>query len=74
MKRKEDIIVQVTMKQARVGANMTQQDVADRLGVHVQTYQRMESHPGDVTIKQGKIFADIVGLNFDDIFFDTDSN
>lgn len=66
--------MQVTMKQARVGADMTQQEVADRLGVHVQTYQRMESHPGDVTIRQGKNFAEIVGLKFDDIFFDTDSN
>lgn len=66
--------MQVTMKQARVGADMTQQEVADKLGVHVQTYQRMESHPGDVTIKQGKNFAEIVGLRFDDIFFDTDSN
>ena len=61
--------MQVTMKQARVGADMTQQEVADKLGVHVQTYQRMESHPGDVTIKQGKNFAEIVGLRFDDIFF-----
>ncbi len=66
--------MQITMKQARVGANMTQQDVADRLGVHVQTYQRMESHPGDVTIRQGRAFAEIVGLKFDDIFFDTISN
>lgn len=62
--------MQVTMKQARVGADMTQQEVADKLGVHVQTYQRMESHPGDITIKQGKTFAEIVGLKFDDIFFD----
>jgi len=66
--------VQVTMKQARVGADMTQKDVADKLGVHVQTYQRMESHPEDVTIKQGKAFAHIVGLSFDDIFFSADSN
>ena len=66
--------MQITMKQARVGAEMTQQQVADLLGVHVQTYQRMEQHPQDVTIKQGKKFSDIVGYNFEDIFFDTDSN
>lgn len=67
-------MLQVTMKQARVGANLTQQEVADRMGVHVQTYQRMESHPGDITIKQGREFARIVGLTFDDIFFDSNSN
>lgn len=66
--------MQVTMKQARVGANLTQQEVADKMGVHVQTYQRMESHPGDVTINQGRNFAKIVGLKFDDIFFDSNSN
>lgn len=66
--------MQITMKQARVGANMTQQQVADQLGVHVQTYQRMEQHPQDVTIKQGKEFSHIVGYRFEDIFFDNDSN
>lgn len=67
-------MLQISMKQARVGAKLTQQEIADKMGIHVQTYQRMESHPGDVTIRQGKIFAEIVGLNFDDIFFDTNSN
>lgn len=66
--------MQITMKQARVGANLTQQQVADRLGVHVQTYQRMEQNPQDVTIKQGKQFSEIVGYDFEDIFFDSNSN
>ena len=66
--------MQITMKQARVGANLTQQEVADALGVHVQTYQRMESHPGDITINQGKHFAEVVGVSFDDIFFGNGSN
>jgi len=64
----------ITMKQARVGANMTQQDVADKMGIHVQTYQRMENHPEDITIKQGKLFSNIVGVCFEDIFFTKDSN
>lgn len=66
--------MQITMKQARVGANMTQQAVADALGVHVQTYQRMENNPEDVTIRQGKHFAEVVGVRFEDIFFSKDSN
>jgi len=64
----------LTMKQARVGAEMTQQQVADKLGVHVQTYMRMERHPQDVTIAQGKLFSAIVGCNFEDIFFTDNSN
>ena len=66
--------MQITMKQARVGAKMTQQQVADKLGVHVQTYQRMEQNPQDVTIKQGKEFSEIVGYNFEDVFFGIESN
>ncbi len=66
--------MRLTMKQARVGAEMTQQQVADSLGVHVQTYQRMENNPEDISIKQGKKFADIVGVNFEDIFFIRHSN
>lgn len=66
--------MQITMKQARVGANMTQQQVADKLGVHVQTYQRMENNPEDISIKQGKLFASIVGVLFENIFFNSDSN
>ena len=66
--------MQITMKQARVGADMTQQQVADRMGIHVQTYQRMEQNPQDVTIKQGKRFSEIVGCNFEDVFFDSNSN
>lgn len=62
-------IRQLTMKQARIGVDLTQQDVADKMGVHVQTYQRMEAHPEDVTIKQANEFAKIVGLRFEDIFF-----
>ena len=66
--------MQITMKQARVGANMTQKEAADQMGVHVQTYQRMESHPEDVAIKQAKLFSAITGVKFEDIFFTTDSN
>ena len=72
--RKEMNLMRITMKQARVGADMTQQQVADRLGVHVQTYQRMENNPEDISIKQGKNFADIVGVNFEDICFGKHSN
>ena len=61
--------MQLTMKQARIGAGLKQQDIADRMGVHVQTYQRMEKHPEDITIRQGKLFAQIVGLPFEVIFF-----
>ena len=66
--------MQVTMKQARIGANLTMQEVAEKMGVHYQTYSRMESNPEDVTIKEAYQFAQITGLNFEDIFFGRKSN
>ena len=66
--------MQITMKQARVGADLTQAETADKLGVHPTTYMRMEKHPEDLTIKQAHAFSNIVGLDFNDILFIEDSN
>ena len=59
----------LTMKQARIGIDATQQEIADKMGVHVQTYARMEKNPEDMTIKQAMLFAEIVGLPVSDICF-----
>lgn len=59
----------LTMKQARIGINATQQELADRMGVHVQTYARMEKHPEDLTIKQALLFASIVDRPISDLYF-----
>ena len=58
----------LTMKQARIGINATQQELADRMGVHVQTYARMEKHPEDLTIKQALLFASIVDRPISDLY------
>lgn len=59
----------ITMKQARVGIDATQQELADAMGVHVQTYARMEKHPEDMTIAQAKRFCEIVKRPLGDIYF-----
>ena len=66
--------MQITMKQARIGADMTQAEVADKMGVHPTTYLRMEKHPEDLSIKQAHLFSNIVGVDFDDILFVNNSN
>lgn len=58
-----------TMKQARVGIGYTQQEMADKMGIHVQTYARMEKHPEDMTIKQAKSFSNIVGVPLSELSF-----
>ena len=59
----------LTMKQARIGIGKTQQELADLMGVHVQTYARMEKHPYDMTIAQAKKFCEIVGIPISDLYF-----
>lgn len=62
----------ITMKQARVGIGASQKEIAEKLGVHEQTYGRMEKNPEDVTIGQAIAFSKIVGLKVEDIFFSTE--
>lgn len=62
------------VKVARIEADMSQQDVADRMGIHVQTYAKLEKNPDMMTIDDAKLFASIVGRNITDIFFASNSN
>lgn len=58
-----------TIKQARIGADLTQQEVADLMGVHVQTFARMEKHPEDMTMKEASRFSDVVKVPIEDLIF-----
>lgn len=64
----------ISVKMARVGANLTQQQLADEMGVHVQTYAKMENSPDTMTIQEAKLFSKIVNVPCTEIFFDKDSN
>ena len=64
----------MTMKMARVGAGLTQQQVADKMGIHAQTYSKMENDSEGVTIREAKLFSQIVGVPWAEIFFGTESN
>ena len=64
----------MTMKMARVGADLTQQQVADLMGVHVQTYMKMEKDPEDMTVRNAKLFAKITGVPLSEIIFINNSN
>lgn len=64
----------ITMKMARVGVNLTQQKIAELMGIHVQTYAKYEHNPGLMSVAEAKIFCGIVGKTFDDISFSSNSN
>lgn len=63
----------LTLKKARVISDKTQKEMAQALGVCVDTYRKLENHPDDVTVKQAKIVSNITGISYDDIFFTANS-
>lgn len=63
----------LTLRQARLVKELTQEQMADILGVHVQTYRKIELNPDSATIKEAKILASKLGLDYNDIFFGNNS-
>ncbi len=59
----------LTLKQARRLKNITQDDMAALLDIHVQTYRKLEENPDLVTIAQAKNISEILEIPYDEIFF-----
>lgn len=58
-----------TVKQARLLSGKTQQEMADHLGVHVQTYAKLERNPEKMTIERAVKLSQVTGVPSDQIFF-----
>lgn len=58
-----------TIRDVREDAGLTQQYMADKLGVSRQTYSNFESHPERVTIEQARSICAILGSEYERIFF-----
>ena len=61
--------MKISLKAARITAGMPQDEVAELLGVHVQTYRKLEENPNLATIEQAKKLSDRLNVPYDDIFF-----
>ena len=58
-----------TIRDARKDLGLTQDDMADNLGITRQTYAKMENDPGSMTIESARRVCSILGKRFSDIFF-----
>ncbi|MCV9884734.1 helix-turn-helix transcriptional regulator [Metabacillus halosaccharovorans] len=65
--------VKFTLKQARLLKGYSQNQMAEELGIHVQTYRKMEKQPDTVTVGEAKKISEILGMNYDHIFFSSHS-
>jgi len=59
----------LSVKQARLLSEMTQRDVAEKLGVHRQTYMKWELNSDEMPVGKAKEFSAIVNRSVDEIFF-----
>lgn len=62
-----------TMKQARMLKELSQQKMAELMGVHRHTYIKWERTPDLIPLGMAKKFAEIVKLKLDEIFFNCES-
>lgn len=62
---------QRTMKGLRNDMNLTQEQMAEKLGIHASTYISYENNQSRIPYKIALKFADVVGIsNLRDIKFD----
>lgn len=64
----------ITLKMARVGAGLTQAQMAEKMGVHVQTIAKYEKEPYKMSVLDVFKYCEICGVRFDDIFLLNDPN
>lgn len=62
-----------SIRQIRRMKEIRQKEMAEYLGIHIQTYRKLEEHPEKATVEQAKKIAKKLGVSYDDLFFADDS-
>lgn len=62
------------VKEARMKAKLTQEEVAGHLGITRQTYAKMEASPETIEMGEASILARLFGVGVDEIFFEQNYN
>jgi transcriptional regulator with XRE-family HTH domain len=67
--RREEYKMALTLRQARRLREKSQEELARQIGVHVNTYRKLEENPDTVTIAMAKRISQVLGISYDEIFF-----
>lgn len=62
-------MIEISIKDARIQAGLSQQDVAVKLGISRQAYANMEQNPGNVKVDTARRICSILGTEYERIFF-----
>ena len=63
----------ITVKAARVNAGLTQEELANKMGVHRSTISSWETNPSTMQIKDAELLCKILNIPISNIFFGYDS-
>lgn len=63
----------LSLKQWRLVKGISQAEMADKCGVHRNTYAAWEEKPDDISIGNAKVIARVLRESIDAIFFSDDS-
>lgn len=64
----------MTLERARKDVGLTQQDMADELGVSRPTYAKIEANPDTATVLQAKRICEVLSRPYERIFFRRDAS
>lgn len=62
------------VKSYRKFYNLTQSDMADKLGITLQNYYQKENGIREFKLSEAKKIADLFGVSIEDIFFTSEVN
>ena len=61
--------MKLTIKEWRRAKEISQEQMADLIGVHINTYRAWEDNPEDIRIGKAVLIADKLGIPLEDILF-----
>lgn len=59
----------LTVKQHRLIRGISQEEMAEKIGIHVQTYRAWEENPEKISIAKAKKIAAAFNISINEIFF-----
>lgn len=65
--------MQLTIRELRRAKEISQEDMANTCGVHVNTYRAWEDNPAELKLSKAQIIADRLGITVEDIFLSLDT-
>ena len=63
----------MTIREMRRIKEISQEEMAEHCGVHVNTYMRWEKNQNEIKLAYAKLIAEKLGANLEDIFLSSDT-